>query len=267
MARLAGYRRRIPITVVTDSAATPRNVRITVPTGLDELWDTIDANGYGVRVTAGDGETLIDHNRQAWTLASRELVLDIEGVATPGATDRAVLLWLYYAPTATPTNASTAVAVTSQLTGYIELGMPGHLVTAARPPAPTRTAPADRIQKTVDDAVHLWLDWTSVLQLACRTYQGQRRYEEPYYGSYQVLNSVGTAVPAMAAASSMRWVTYRAGGRGVERVALRVLLQSGTDTESFTVEAVLATTVPGVSGQVRRVSHSVGLDTTDLLLT
>ncbi len=259
------YRQQVCITVITDSTATSRNVRVTIPVGLDAFWNAVDDDGFGVRFTDSDGVTLLAHDRQSWTKATRTGVFDIETATMAGASNRAVLLWMYFEPGTVGSDTPTAVATASQLTGEIELAAPNSYVVVVQTPPANTGEPDAAFQKSVDEAVHVWLDWTPMLQPPSRTYNGRLRFEEPFHAGVQVLDNGGTAVPSMTDAADMRWVVYRAQGSSRLRVALRVLVQAGVNLSAYAVEAKLTTAAPGSGSAHQERATRVGFYTRNVL--
>lgn len=245
----AAFRRRFPISVpCTGAVAGTVDIDAVIPADLDDFWDVIDPDGEELRVTDADGYDLLNYDVDdgaggAFDATTREGRIRIDGAGTNGFTDSCLLFWVYYDPDETVGDGSTAVTITSAKTGYFERGAPSTWIAAAEPPRPGLDAPRDRFEKTVDDELFLWLDFTELLEQRGTPFAGRRVYEEPREIVYEIQDDTGTPDTAMVEEADTRWVELVEGTNG-RRLYARLRVQAGTDGDDYTLVASVTTFVP-----------------------
>lgn len=256
------WRRRVPISAVTDSTASTRDVTVSIPAGWDEFWDAIDASGHGVRVTEADGVTPIVYDWSGFNKTNKTGTIQLESAPTPSAANRCVLYWMYYYPTSTASNGSGSVTVTSGLTAYIDLGRPGQEVVQVGRQRAGATTPEDRVAKPEDASTFVWLDFSRVLQKARSPYNGRMSWEEAAVANVAVLDDGGTPAAGLTDDTEMRWISAVSGS--VERVYLRLRLKAGTSGEKYTLVGEFYTATPDDS-PYRVIQERVGVSVYDQL--
>jgi hypothetical protein len=265
MGWLRGYNEREPITVITTGTGSTSDVTLSIPSGWDAFWSAIDALFYGIRITAADGVTPIDYEVTSFSVANRTATIEIDDAPMPGAADRAVLMWLYFAPQATATSGDTSFSPSSPLTGRIELGQPNAgNVAPARSQDPRSTTPERSFQKPAAAALAIFVDFGALLERASTPYNERPQWEEPSAGVLAVVDGTGSPVTAMFEASSMRWVQARVGGRRI--LMLRGIVKAGTASTAYTMYMICTTTYPGSATPVYRTLEArVGIQVINVL--
>lgn len=263
------FRRRFPISVPNSGAvAGTVDIDAVIPKDLDDFWDVIDADGEELRVTDADGYDLLNYDVDdgaggAFDSTARDGRIRIDGAATNGFTDSCLIFWVYYDPDETQGDGSTAVTITSALTGYFERGAPSTWIAAAETPRPGLDAPRDRFTKTVADEPFLWLDFTEILEQRGTTFAGRRVYEEPREIVYEIQDDTGTPDTDMVEPADTRWVELVEGTNG-RRLYARLRVLEGTDTEDYTLVATCTTFVPEQFAAHRTLAPRVGFQVRDV---
>lgn len=104
---------RFPVLVNNDGARNASyDLEITIDTTWDLFWAAMagDTNGYGLRVSGGNGVNSVQYDLVSYSLANRTCVLGIDNYTL--VTDLAENLWVYYGM-ATPTDASSVLTIAS----------------------------------------------------------------------------------------------------------------------------------------------------------
>lgn len=259
----ADYRRRVAISAVTTGASSTADVQFSPPSGWVEFWDAIDASGFGVRLTEADGVTGLTYAWNGFDKANKTGTLQIESAPTPSTADRCVLYWLYY-DVDSPTDGSGAVSIASPLTARVELSAPDPRVTfPVLRQEPGALVPRDRLAKSTEDNLFLWLDYGEILTRQTQPFNGRLQWEEPSSAQALVLDGDGVEVPSMTSPSDLRWVSVREGPR--DRIYLRVRLEGGTDATSYTLVAKALSDAPGGPNPYRRIKAAIGVNVRDVL--
>lgn len=256
------YRRRVAFSVVTVGASGTADVELAPPAAFAEFWDAIDTDGYGIRLAASDGVTALTYAWSGFNKSAKTGTIQIDGVTVPLAADRCVLLWLYY-DADSPTDGSSAVTISSPLTGVLDMARPDPGATVpVRQQAPGSTSPAASLGKSTVDELYVWLDLGDIVQRVAMPYNGRLNWEEPAVAEVAVLDSSGVVVGSMTDAADMRWVSVREGQR--DRILLKLRVKAGTDAVNYTLAAKFYTSTPDVL-VYRTIDSRVGVSVRDLL--
>jgi len=234
----ANYRYRVPIAVDNSGAAgSPKDVTVTIPADWDLFWSNVLSTGFDLRMTSGDGRTLVPFKRTTWTYASKVGVLDVDDmVLSNSSTD---VLWLYWGY-ASATDAAVSVhAPATPLTGRISLAAPSVRVVKVRPEDFAATKPRAQFAKTSAAAGWIFWDFTGVLP--------QRRTRSTTSKRLDEINAVALVDVQLATATQaamidvtktrlfdggvMTWI--KAGTSGVTYTAICKI----TTVEGLTIEA------------------------------
>ncbi|MGB0973202.1 MAG: hypothetical protein ACPGVG_19945 [Mycobacterium sp.] len=261
LANTQAYKRRKAFSVVTTATASSVDVELTIPTGYDDFWGAIDANGYGVRFFAADGVTAINHQIQSFSSTTRTAIFELESAPLPSAVDRCVLYWMVFAPIGTAVNLGHTFTVSSPATASMELGQPDPAsAIPVRPQTPSEAQPAGRIAKGTAEVRDVFFDLTDALQPAAGLYNGHRQWEEPGIAQVDVYNSAGTSQASMNEPSAMRWVSVDVGGGSQrQRLYLRARVKAGTDSTSYTLAADIDTITPLSTPNYRNLPARLGV--------
>lgn len=264
------YRQRAAISIPSSAGAATIDADITIPSDWDDFWDVIDASGNELRVTGPDGYTLVTYDVDdgaggAFNRTTRAGRIRIDGASTPAVAAECLLFWVYFDTSSTQGDGSSAVTITSALTGYIDRGQPSTWIAAAEPPRPGTTTPRHKFGKSVADQLYCFLDITGILeQRALGRRAGRAAYEEPRSATYEVqLSSSEVAQAGMIDADKMRWIEVR--GRHGRRLFLRLLVKAGTSGETYTLVTSIPTCVPIQSGTHRTPAPRVGFRVRNVL--
>jgi hypothetical protein len=172
----SGYLYRASITVDNSANGTTRDARLTVPADWDAFWSTLadTTNAYDVIVVDPTTNVLVTYQRNAFTLATRALILDLDNVTDANLVTH---LWLYWGK-AGAANRATPFAFSAGATAYVELGCPGAADLVVRGGRhQDSTPPDDTLVKPVSEECFVWFDLERVLQRRCDPYNSDLGYE------------------------------------------------------------------------------------------
>jgi len=258
----SSYRRRICISAVTTATSSTADVEWDVPAALTEFWDTIDASGYGIRVTKADGVTAISYAWSGFNKTNKTGTLQLDGAPTPITADKCVMYWVYY-DIDSPTDGSSAVTIASPIDAYVDMGRPDPARTFKVIPQPNgATTPLGRFGKSTDDSFLIWFDFGDIIQSADQPYNNRPQWEETAVAECEVLDSDGNAVASMTTAADMRWLSVREGQK--DRMYLRMRVKAGTDLNEYTVRTEVFSETPDES-PYRTITSRVACDVRDVL--
>lgn len=251
------WRRRVAISVPI-AGSTPVDVDVVIPPEWDEFWAAIDSAGNELRVVWYDSRTVLsyavdDGAGGAFDATAREGRLRLDNVTVP-ATASTLLLWLYFDPETTAGDGSTAVTMSTPLTGYIELGRPGQYRLAHAPNVARATKPRTIIHKTANEQVYLWVRYDHAL--GKRSTPGNRAivHEEALFATISVQDNAAADQAAMYDADQLRWVwTSRA------ELWLRVLVKAGTSGTNYTAVILTRTILPGDTSARQQIETRIGI--------
>lgn len=221
---------RVSITIDSTASASAGDVQILIPDTFSTFWDTVDASGNEIRVTAADGVTLLNYKLASFSKTNRAGYIQIDDF-TP-AEAKVCHVWLYYGMSGAASAAATFVYSASK-TGYIYLGQPGQ-VTKSIPERPGETQPRDVVSKTSAESVWLWFDFGPRLQARISPADGYFQFEEVYSAVYDVQLATASQA-AMITTTSPKIVA----GRFVQ-----VLVSAGSSGSDYTVICTVNTRIP-----------------------
>jgi hypothetical protein len=259
------YTRRAAISLDLN-ATTPLDFDVTIPSEWDDFWDTIDTNGYDLRVVGFDGKTVVSYlldngSGGAFSKANRLGRLRIDALACPAITGNA-LIWLYYAPSTTPQadGAVGSVTMASIRTAVIFQMGPSGWTFGHGPPSPGDQL-RRLITKTSSEVLSVWLDYSQFLARRLGPGAGGIRYEELYYATVDVLDSGGTTVATMFEAQRIAFIDSR------RRSLVRVTIKAGTDATDYTLVVRVATIAHGGSAVQQVLEDRIKIRVRDTLAT
>lgn len=182
---------REAIAVDNTSGASTIDISCALPSDWG-FWDTVKADGSDIRLTAGDGLTLLSHQLSGWNATNKTGTIEIDDY-TVGSSDAIIWVWLYYG-NAAATSVADTFTVSSAKTGNVEPVCNVRPVFRAGSLAPGRTQPADQIAKSTDETIHVYLDFAGMLNRRCERVNGSVLGEEIDYVTAEVkLNGVAQA--------------------------------------------------------------------------
>lgn len=248
------YQRRAAITVHNSGGAGTIDVDVVIPADWDEFWDEIDASGNELRVTSGDGYTLLAYSVDngsggAFDKTGRNGRIRIDGASVPATADSIVLFWLYFDTSSNQGSGAVVTTISSPLTGYVERATPSWMIYEAQPLRPGKTGPRETFGKTVADTISVWVDFTDFLEHRRNPYAKRMMFEEPFIAVITAEDSAGANAPTLFTSSAARWVeVYGVRGR---RIYLRVTVTAGATATAYTIKVSVSTRVPLISSNNR----------------
>lgn len=265
------WTRRLAVSLDFATASTsPGDYDVTIPKGLDDFWQRIDASGNELRVVSWDSQTLLSYSVDngsggAFDRTNRLGRLRLDGVAVSGSVEAGMYLaWLYYGSTSTQGTAAVATTMASVRAGYIETARPGMRRVRYEPPGINLTRPRTVLPaKRSQEAVYIWVDVTGALSRQIQPTGGAHLYEEAFWATSQIVNSSSTDQPTMYDNTKNRWVYEMETGR----TYLRVYCTGGSSGTNYTLACRVGTILPGASAFAQTITPIAGLPVRDLVLT
>jgi len=257
-----GWGRRVPITIHNSAGTTTPDVALQLPQDWDEFWDSVDASGAEVRVTAANGITLLDYEFISFNQSTRSATLVIDEYPAPGnAADEICLAWLYW-DNSGAADGSTATTITSAESAEIDLGLPVWLRQAAAPPRPGQTRPRRVVGKDSQEQIHVYVDATDALAVRRSAYAGRVAWEEPWSAEVGAVDSGGTSAPSLVDADQCRWVEAWRGSR--RRIYLKHYVKAGSSGTNYTITARVRTRVPALGTPHKLIALDTGVRVVDV---
>lgn len=267
------FRRRAMGTIGNVAGGATKDANVILRPDWDEFWEAVDNAGDEIRVTAGDGYTLLaysidDGSGGAFDKANRLGRIQIDGMTAPGTAGESLSFFLYFDTSGAGAqgDASVATTIASPEQGAIDRSSPSTWVSVANTPRPGLDVPRATFGKGEDDSAFVFLDFTELLELRRTRFARRLQYEEPAVATYEVQDDGGTPQAGMIDTAFTRWLEVR-GPTGRRRVFLRVRVKGGTAGDQYTLVATVLTAVPFQSGAHRTLTARVGFRVRDVLET
>ena len=217
--------------IFTAAGAVATDIQFNLPATLDSLWTETQSDGDDIHLVDADGETKLVYDLSSWSQANRTGTIQIDGYAAPGAGQ--CLVWLYYG-SSDMENGEAAVSISSPVTGYIELAAPGPLIFRAVREQPGAQRPRQQLAKRPNEQIHLWIDWSGVLEKRLEPFQEKYlHFEEIDYISATTVTTGGTDQTAMYDTSE---------GKVVGSFITKHLIKAGSDGADYTIMVQIKTT-------------------------
>lgn len=217
-------------TITLDSISTSSDYTITLPTNWSDFWDDVDSSGVEIAVTDADGTTSLTYQWSSFTKSTRTGVLQIDNYTSE--TTGVAQIHLYWGMVGASSGAGSFVA-SSPRSGYVDLGSVIRPIVTA-PERPGDTQPRNQVSKVSTESIWVWFDFGHELIKMDTASDAHDQWEEIDGITYAV-NLAGVAQSGMVSAATTR--IY--GGRYV-----RVLVQSGTTDNNYTISVSASTTYP-----------------------
>jgi len=169
---------RWPISLdLTSTAASTNDFTATIPTDFDLFWNNVLSSGNDVRVTDGDGITLLTYDLAAgFNTTTRSGTIELDNLASSNA-NVTKLVWLYWGNSGAA-DARTAFAPAAAKTGYICLDQPDPSYTVqALPERPGATIPAQAVHKVTTEQRDIYWSLDKLFARRSRNYNSSPRYE------------------------------------------------------------------------------------------
>lgn len=188
----ADWKQRQPIAIdasgTAGSGVSSEDIEINVPSDWDLFWDNIRSDFFDVIVADPEGN-LLTFARSGANYANRQLTLQVDGYATKGQAINQI--FVYYQNPDQASDLSSAVTITSALTGYVDLARAGGFV-VSQPilRAPTATPQTAFVKSTLDD-IDVFFAVNNMLQLRAFEYNGRVSFDEIDFVEVQSYDSTG----------------------------------------------------------------------------
>lgn len=198
---------------------------ITVPVDFERFWANIQATGDDIRITDAIGLTKLTYQLQAFTLATRTCIIEIQGL-TPSQINSATIVFLYWGDDDVASGAGSFTASTPR-SGYVMVGGPAPDATTfiARAQNPGDTVAAEEISKTTGESFGFWWDISQILNSRQTPYNARTMLEEVKSIVVEV-ETGGTPSGALFDVTKSRLVSPG---------LVRVWLQAGVDATEYIV--------------------------------
>jgi hypothetical protein len=258
--------RRVPVSLDNTAGGSTVDFDITIPKGLDAFWSVIDSAGAELRLTAADGETVLDYGIDngsggafnAAAVTARTGRLRTNNTTVPAVANSTVLAWLYF-NSSTAQGSSGGVTGTGTIAGYIDTTIPKLHRFVHAPQIPAQTRPRSTIHKRVDEEIALFVSFMGSMGLKSLPGFSHARNEEPWYATPSVLDTAGAAQAGMIDATKNRFVDA---GRG--RIFYKMIVKAGTTANNYTALADLRTLLPAASVFNQRLISTIGVSVRDV---
>jgi hypothetical protein len=176
------YRRAIAVNNIGGGAGAA-DATLILDKDDDDFWGNVLSSGNDVRVTDADGRTLETYDLNAVVVATRTGTIEIDNATM--AADATILFWLYWG-NAAASDARSAFAPAAALSGQVRHDRPTIHVVKSSPERPGSTKPAADLQKMSSEAIDVYFDVTDYLVTRQRPYNGQNKYDEVAYATFDV---------------------------------------------------------------------------------
>lgn len=267
-------RRLMTLHVPAYPGAPASDFDIDIPSWWDDFWSIIDSAGEEVRIVQADDSLAVymldDGSGGTFDGTSRHGRIRLDGAKIPaGVSNCAVAIWVYYDSVTPQGDLSDPLATYSgTLTGYIELGGPAENKFPIQAGIVNQTKPRYSITKRVDEYKHVWFNLYPAMGRSVEPIMGATFHEEPWYATYDILDSTAISQGPMLDTTYLRWVNTE------KEVWLRCPVQDGSDANVYTMVADLRTRAPDLTAggltqdKVHQRLHGVvGITVSDTLLT
>lgn len=229
------WKYRAAITVDVGSSTGARDVAVSIPATWDLFWSTVRSAGQDVRITAGDGVTLVPFDIDTFSTTNRTGTIEIDGYTVPGTGSRVYVLWIYWGQ-ADCSTAITPLTISGADSGYIELSRPSTRLISCKPQRPGDTVARDRVAKGTAESVFIWFNASELMSQRREEYAKSIDYEGISYVTADV-QAAGVTVGGMASVPSLRVVEYQ------DQLWVRHTVSAGVDDTDYTALLTITTTL------------------------
>lgn len=223
---------RLPITVDNSAGgAGAFNATVALQGDLSHFWTTVQSTGNDIRVTRADGFTAVTKfDLDAFSTSGATGTVEIDDSAAGAGM---LLYWLYWGDSSLSSGVSAFVPA-GALTGYVDPGVPvsGYLVKAPAQERLDSTDALNKIAKTSDSTIFVWVDFGHLLQ--------RRETQSGGTVEYELLSRVTVTAGAglTSTASGIRF-EVSSPGAGV----VRTQLSGGTTANDYLVTVTAYTSL------------------------
>ena len=227
----SGWSHRQALVIDNLSGAATIDATAALPADFAPFWDNVQATGNDIRVTLADGRTLATFDLDGWNHANKVGTIEIDNLSA-SSSDAMLVLWVYWGNGTAPAATTSFTPSTPKAGYFVPDCMPaGYLVTAA-PTRPGNAKPAQRVQKTVAEEIHVWWDLRGMLSRRNSAYNGSPLCEEIDNIALDV-STGGASQASMFDENETRVLTPG---------LIRTSIKGGQDNTDYTISLTVVTT-------------------------
>lgn len=200
-----------------------------IPAAWSQFWGTVQSTGNDIRVYGPDGETAASKfDLESFNTTTKVGTLEIQDTAPAAGM---LLYWLVWGDDSLSTGETPFVPASAK-SMYFDLGVPvpGFTFPAQAQERLDSTDALNKVAKTSDSTIHVWMDFGALLQRREFPNAGTKEYECLSYVT------VTAAVGLTSTASAIRFET--SGG-----AVVRARLSGGTTANEYLVTFTAVTTL------------------------
>ena len=189
----ANYKQRQPVAIdatVGDGSVQTKDVTLTIPKTWDIFWDNIRSDMFDVVPVDVDGNLLSFERASGANLATRTLVINLDGHSVKTQTIN--FIYLYFQNPDQSSDPSSTVTIASAIDAYIDISQAGGFVVRQPLNRPATQQPLQAIVKSTDDVLDVYFSTAGLFRSMTSPYAQRVDYEGISYVTVQSLDSSGT---------------------------------------------------------------------------
>lgn len=189
----SNYKQRQPIAIDAlsgDGSVQTKDVTVTIPKTWDIFWDNIRSDMFDVIPADVDGNLLPFERAAGADLATRTLVINIDGHSVK--TQAINQIFLYFQNADQSSDPSSSVTIASAINGYIDISQAGGFIVRQPLNRPPTQSPLQAITKSSDDVIDVFFSVAGLFRSMSSPYANRIDYEGISYVTVQSLDSSGT---------------------------------------------------------------------------
>ena len=190
----SAWNRRQAVAVDNTSGGTGIDISIELPGAWSSFWDAVAADGDDIRITKGDGTTLLAYALDSWNSTTRVGTIQVDNYdAVPNAGQDATVTVFVYWDNATAAAGASVITFSSAKTGTVHLAAPrsGHYpIIKCRPQPQDQDITPTVISKQSTETIRAWWDLRDMMAILPINSQGSNRLEEIEYFTFNVVTAI-----------------------------------------------------------------------------
>ena len=188
------WSKRAAVSVDNTSGAASIDIEIALSASWSEFWDFVQDDGDDIRITAGDGETLLSFALDSWNYSNKAGTIQVDAYAglPNAAQDATVQVFVYWGNDAAAAG-TTSVTILNPKTGTVYRAKPGsgsYPVIKCRPPVLDRDETTHTVTKQTTETIRIWWDLRDMLATTRYPNQGSSVLEEIDYFTFNVVTGI-----------------------------------------------------------------------------
>ena len=192
------YKQRIPIAIkleyvggVPPAATATKDISITVPSNFDPFWTNIRSDAFDAILVSHDNN-LLTFKRASFNYANRQLTFEVDAFVYDNKENSTGLIFLYW-NYSSATDLASVFTASSPMQASIFLGTPrGRLVMGDPTGNNTSNSPSATVQKSVDENVYVWFQYSTLLNRMKAPYNNRVFFESIKQVNVFSFDSTGT---------------------------------------------------------------------------